>query len=364
MKILTRYILKEFIVPLIYCMSGFLSIYVLFELFGSFSRLVEADLPFSAIVHYFCAYLAPHFKWLAPPALMLATLYTMWNFCRHSELIAMRASGIGFLVIVRPILFVSVIMACFVAWVGESYVPLRAQWAKSLRSEKFKSENVDVNLNLTYRDKENGRTWNVGGVSSFGVFKDVKVVVDRPGHATRLLSIVAKEARWLDNEWWFSDVAVQHYDVSGAEIASPTPELDGLKTRSFTNFTETPADIMAQNRSWLYNSVKDKFRYLSRHSNLTEERRREYVHDAWAGLLSPFACIIITLFAIPAGVASGRQSVFKGVLGAIGLFFAFYALTIICMVVAQTGYINPIVSAFIPYVVFGIAGGVLFYRQR
>ena len=109
MKILTRYILREFCVPLVYCLTGFLSIYVLFELFGSFSRLMAAKPGFWKTVSYFAGYLAPYFEWIAPACLMLATLYTMWSFCRHSELIAMRASGIGFFAIVKPLLFVAVV---------------------------------------------------------------------------------------------------------------------------------------------------------------------------------------------------------------------------------------------------------------
>lgn len=364
MKILTRYIFKEFVVPLFYCMFGFLSIYVLFELFGSFSRIAEAKMPFSVTVHYFCAYLAPHFKWLAPPALMLATLYTMWNFCRHSEIVAMRASGIGFLTIVKPILFVSLIVTAFTAWVGESYVPARAQWARSLRSERFDTDKVDIGLNITYRDKQTGRTWNVAKIEKDGVFKDVKLVIDRPGHATRLSCITAPEARWIDGQWWFFKPVVQHYDISGSETASPTPRLDALETRVFPSFRERPSDIMAQNRSWEFNSVREKFRYLRRHKGLADERRREYLYDAWACLLSPLACIVITLFAIPAGVASGRQSVFKGVISAIGLFFAFYALTMACMVAAQSAWLHPVIAAFLPHIVFGLAGARLFYRQR
>ena len=121
---------------------------------------------------------------------------------------------------------------------------------------------------------------------------------------------------------------------------------------------------MAQNRAWEFNSVRDKFRYLRRHRSLAEERRREYVYDAWAGMLAPLACFVITLLAIPAGVASGRQSVFRGVLGAIGMFFAFYALTILCMVAAQTGYLPPVAAAFLPHAVFLFAGITLFRRQR
>ena len=91
MKILTRYIFREFLVPYAYCLIGFLSIYVLFELFGSFGRLAEADMSAGDVVRFFAGYLAPYFHYLVPAALMLATLYTMWNFCRHSELVAMRA---------------------------------------------------------------------------------------------------------------------------------------------------------------------------------------------------------------------------------------------------------------------------------
>ena len=50
MKILTRYVLREFLVPLAYCLVGFLSIYVLFQLFGSFSRIAEAKLPLPLVV--------------------------------------------------------------------------------------------------------------------------------------------------------------------------------------------------------------------------------------------------------------------------------------------------------------------------
>ena len=42
MRILFRYVFREFCVPLAYCLAGFMSIYVLFELFGIFNRILEA----------------------------------------------------------------------------------------------------------------------------------------------------------------------------------------------------------------------------------------------------------------------------------------------------------------------------------
>ena len=59
MRILTRYVLREFLVPLVYCLTGFLGIYVLFELFSSFNRLIEAKPALSTVVSFFAGYISP-----------------------------------------------------------------------------------------------------------------------------------------------------------------------------------------------------------------------------------------------------------------------------------------------------------------
>ena len=157
MKILTRYILREFCIPLFYCLMGFISIYVLFELFGSFNKLMAAKPGLSVTATYFAGYFAPYFQWMAPACLMLATLYTMWRFCRNSEVIAMRASGIGFFTIVKPILAVAVLIACAVAWVNESYMPEYSSWAKRFKDARFNSEKMTESNRVLYVNGE--RTW-------------------------------------------------------------------------------------------------------------------------------------------------------------------------------------------------------------
>ncbi|MBQ6135913.1 MAG: LptF/LptG family permease [Kiritimatiellae bacterium] len=365
MRLLTRYVLREFLVPLGYCLCGFVSVYVLFELFGSFARLMEAKLPLAVVVRYFLGYLSPFFMWLAPAALMLGTLYTMWNFCRHSEIVAMRASGISFIAIVKPLLCVAGLMAAFVAWVNECYVPAQAQWAKTLRDERFDLKKVERVDNIVYCSPKTGRTWTVDGVEDDEGRRllDVKVTEDGPD-GRRIRSVTAASAEYLDGEWWFSGATVRHYDAGGRERPSPTPALDALPVRVFPEFRDRPSDILLQNRQWSYNSVRGKLRFIRSHRDLTPEQRRKFTYNAWAQIMAPFACIVITLFAIPAGIASGRQSVFRGILGAIGMFFAFYGLTIGCMVAANSGWIPPIPAAILPDVVFLLLGVRAFMRQR
>ena len=365
MKKLQRYILREYLVPLIYCMMGFISIYVLFELFGSFSRLMDMKLPFLTTVKYFAGYLSPYFHYLAPAALMLAALYTMWNFCRHSELVAMRASGISFVSIARPIILVACVMAGFVAWVNESYVPRTAQWAMRLKKERFDTKKAERSGRLDYRNSAERRIWSADSVEDprGRHLVGVSVTEDRPD-GSRAFHVNAERADWLDGEWWFKSPTVQHYDTRGAEIATKTPELDALTLRVFPSFTERPNDLMAQSRKQQYNSVAGKFRHLRTNENLSDDTRREYEYAAWAQIMSPFACIIMVLFAIPAGVSSGRQSVFKGILCALGMFFAFYGLVIGGMVAANLGYLHPILCATLPYAIFLVLGIRAFRLQR
>lgn len=365
MKILTRYVFREFLVPYTYCLIGFLSIYVLFELFGSFGRLMESDLPFSAVVRFFAGYLAPFFHYLAPAALMLATLYTMWNFCRHSELVAMRASGIGFLTIVKPVLTIAFLTACFVAWVNECYMPRQSQWAKRLKAARFDVARAAQADEIVYENSRDNRTWTADALAddTGAHLQNVRIVVSRPDGTRRSL-VTAEKADYLDGEWWFVNAHVSAYDTNGVEAAAANPELAKLKLRVFPEFRERPGDILVQNRDWQYSNVRQKLRFLRRNSDFSPAARRDGLYDAVAQIMSPFACILITFLAIPAGIASGRQSVFKGILGALGLFFAFYGVVIAGMVAAKQGWIPPIPAAIAPYILFFLLGLRAFYRQR
>jgi lipopolysaccharide export system permease protein len=366
MKILSRYVLREFLVPLFYCLTGFLMIYVLFDLFGSFSRMAAAKISVGTAVLYFCGYLAPYFHYIVPAALMLATLYTMWSFCRHSELVAMRASGISFLTIVRPLLAVAAVMAACVAAVNELFVPEKAPWAAQMKTYKFDEAAFDRADNVVYRNTAASRTWQISEVldDDGTALADVRVSVDRPNGGARLMNVESKRADYLDGEWWFDHPKVQHYDELGQEIATPSPELDALPLRNFSSFDEQPSDFALQNRPWRFNSVRDRLRFLARHPELDDARRRDYRYDVWAQIASPFACLVITLFAIPYGIATGRQSVFRGVLCALGMYFAFYGTTILMMVLAKNGWFPVVPAALLPDVVFIALGVRAFRRQR
>lgn len=365
MRILSRYVLREFLVPFTYCMVGFLGIYVLFELFDSFNRLIEAQPPLGMVAGFFAGYVSPYLEWLIPAALLLGTLYTMWNFCRHSEITAMRANGLGFVVIVRPLLAVAVLMGILVACINEFYAPGAAEYARDVRANRFQPPPTEIKEDVPYYNQQAGRVWRINKMSPSrpGLLEGVRLSFDRPD-GSRQLDITCRKAEYLDGMWWLFYPQYQYFDELNNPIENPAPKLAGLVIRAMPALNETPRDFLLMNKAWEFYSIRDMVHYLRSHPNLSALERASKAYDIHARLAAPFSCLIITLFAIPAGVATGRQSVFKGVIIAIAMFFSFYASSIGCMVLAKNGALPALLGAWLPNVLFLGAGLALFVRQR
>jgi len=365
MSILFRYVLKEFLTPLCYCLAGFLGIYVIFELFESFNRISENKPPVLQVIEFFAGYVSPYLQWIIPAALLLATLYTLWNFCRHSEITAMRASGIGFSVIVSPLFVTAACLMIFVGLINEFYAPHAAEKAKALRDAKFTSITSDIRNNVPFYNRGANRIWRIHKMDTQQphLLEGVLISFDRPDGSSAY-DITCRKAEYLDGMWWFFYPQYQYFDEVNPPIENPPPELAKLVIRAFPELTETPEDFVLMNKPWEFYTIRNMIRHLRENPDLNPKEVASKKYDIHSKLAVPFSCLIITLFAIPAGVATSRQSVFKGVIIAISMFMSFYAANIGCMILAKNALMPVILAAWLPNLIFLITGLVLFHHHR
>ncbi len=365
MTILFKYVLREFLKPLFYCLTGFLGIYVIFELFDSFNHIATNNTDPLLLIQFFAGYISPYLQWIIPAALLLATLYTLWNFCRHSEITAMRASGIGFGVIVSPLFAVALAMMALVALINEYYAPTASENAQAFKDADFQEVKSDIRENVPYINHDGMRSWRINRMDARHpeVVEGVRISFDRPDGSKRL-DITCRKAEYLDGMWWIFYPQYQYFDELNLPIENPRPELTSLAVRALPDLDESPEDIMLMNRSAQYYNIRNLRRLLANSPNLNQRDVTGLRYDIHSRMAVPFSCLIITLFAIPAGVATSRQSVFKGVITAIAMFLGFYAANMGCMVLAKNCLIPATLGAWLPNVIFFIIGLILFYRQR
>ena len=134
MRLLDRYLFRELLSPLAYCLGGILLLGNCFTLFGDLEKLQERKLHFLDVVEYSAA-ITPEFLVLVLPiTLLLALLYALTNHSRSNELTAMRAAGISLGRICAPYFVVGAILSAGLFVANEWVVPRSSAWAERIKS--------------------------------------------------------------------------------------------------------------------------------------------------------------------------------------------------------------------------------------
>src|SRR6266540_2047018 len=99
MRLLDRYLLRELLLPLTYCVGGFLICFLIWDVLDTTSEFQRNHLTAQDIFDYY-RYRIPLLmvmSYVIPMSLLLALLYALTNHARHNELTAMRAAGLSLL---------------------------------------------------------------------------------------------------------------------------------------------------------------------------------------------------------------------------------------------------------------------------
>ena len=91
MRLLDRYLFRELLTPMAYCLGGFLIFWISYDLFTELDDLQRQKLHLLDVVGYSIAKTPEFLVTILPVALLLALLYTLTNHARHNEITAMRA---------------------------------------------------------------------------------------------------------------------------------------------------------------------------------------------------------------------------------------------------------------------------------
>ena len=363
MKLMDKYLLQEYLTNVAYCLVLFCMIYVIFDLFGHLTSFLDAKTPFYLICVYYICVMTPTLEYLIPASLLLATLYTLWQLTRNNEFTAMRASGISLFRIMMPFLGVGVVFTLVTAGIKESVGPRAAQWADTFNHAKFRTTRQSPYHNVAYYNRTTRRQWLIGKLDprTPDLLLDIKIKQERPD-GTTAEEIVAAKAEWINGQWWFFGMTVQPYDLNGNPKGSRPREAGAAKPMG--SLTEQPSDFVNEVTPAEFLTSLDMARFIASHKDLSRERLAQKRFELHSRLAMPWACLIVTLFGIPAGASSGRQSALTGIFLAMGFFFGFYALIQVGILVGNRGVVAPWLGAWLSNIVFLAAGMLMMFRLK
>ena len=360
MKILTNYLLKSLLVPLVYCLFGFTLILVIGDLFDNFSDFLESGTRPLEIVYYYGQKLPSKTIYLMPVCLLLAMLYSLSRLTRHSEITAMRAGGVSIYRIVVPFIAVGVIATLLTAFINEGIAP-NASW----RAEKFvdyqkagRDSGIFSARNLALKSRDH--VWMVQKLDTRdSSMYNVELVEQRPD-GSDAVKYRAGKALWLDGRWWFMDLTVQAYKENG-DLDGP-PEM--ILQKEMRDLRETPQTFMAEVKEPEYLSASELRHYIRSKKDVSSNTRARLMVDYHSRLAAPFTCLIVTLIGVPIGAHTGRRGAFAGIMTAMCLFFGFYILQLTGQALGKQEIVAAWIGGWLPVIVFGLASPHFIHRMR
>jgi lipopolysaccharide export system permease protein len=365
MRLLDRYLFRELLAPLAYCLGGFLIFWISFSLFNDLDKLQTAKLHLLDVIEYSIA-MTPEFLVTAlPVALLLALLYTLTHHARHNEITAMRAAGVSLWRICVPYFIVGFFASIALFALNEFCVPRSADWAdKILNRYLQKTEMASAQKKLAFQNDRAHRTWFFSKLNfNAAQLDDVQVNWTLPNGSSQQLN--ADRAVRANGVWKFFNVAEY------AQVRPSEPFVPSLQTNVLTipEFTETPSEMkielkISDSEQFGHKNVlslANLLKYLWLRPGVQSGWVQTQLHQHFAG---PLTCLIVVLIAIPFGAASGRRNLFFGVAGSIFICFTFFVIQKISFALGTGGHLPGWLAAWLPNFLFGAVGIILTARVR
>jgi len=369
MRLLDRYLLREFLIPLGYCTAGFLLFWVGFDLFEDVERF--RGLGIWDVVQYYLIRVPELFWTIMPMALLLAALYALSNHARHQELTAIRAAGISLWRISVPYLVIGFVCSVFLMWINETLVPQSIERSEEIlaRRKDKKATSHRWVQDVTFLNEAAGRLWHIG-LYDRKTGHMWSVLCEWPRKDGSRVCMAAGEGIYSNGVWVFRNVK-QLIDLPG-----PPPQRKRMETNQIAmpEFMETPEEIESEIEFRRLDplkavrnpqlSLRQILAYRRLHPRLSPETRAKLMTQFHARLAEPWRCLIVILLAIPLAAQSGRRNVFASVAFSIFLVFGYFVVAQFSLGLGTGGKIPPWLAAWFPCLLFlGIGLGLMFRVQ-
>lgn len=357
MRILDRYLIREFLRPFIFCLLIFTALIFIAQFFEELDHIQH--LGWGVMIHYFL-YRTPFFlAQFAPVAVLLAGLWTLGNLSKNYELIAMKAGGISFRRVLIPMLVLALVISFLVLILNESIIP-----PLNMKVKRF--EQVKMDERPEYERKENVAFYSPDHQYLFYMrtfdgeksqMFQIQILTRRPD-GTLAKRIDAQKGLYNDGGWYFIEGIERKFDRSGENILKE----EGFKER-YLPLEVKPSDFSRE----IQKPEELNFFQLARY--ILQSRRsgydvRKYLVDLHLKIASPFACLIVLLLGTPLAVLSPRSGRLLSFGIAIFIGFLYWGGISVGRSLGRAGILTPFLAAWVANLLFVGLGLYLLRRAR
>lgn len=350
-NILDRYILKKFLFIFFLAFASMIMLFVIVTFFDRIDTVYEHGKPLSLFFKYIL-FSIPNFIYLIlPVSVLVAMLLCLGFLTKFNEITAMKASGISIYRTVIPLIVLSIGISMFSFYLQENTLP---------NTNKQAERTWDKIRDIPARTYESyDRRWVMGKSGKriyhynffdplTSSFRPLSVYDINPGTWTltqRMFATqgyLAKDSVSMTNGW-----------IRNFKEGRPV-SFESKKHYSFS---------IQEKKSYFLREKKepDQMSYaeLKRHITELKDRNFEtlsYEVDLDYKVSFPLACLVMALMGIPFAFSMGKRGTLVGLGMSLAIGMVYWGAIGIFKNLGYVGYLPPLLAAWGPNLIFGLAG--------
>lgn len=377
MKIIDRYIIKEMLFPFLYGVAAFTVLFMSVSSNELISNIVSVSSKggWQLLSKYILSMLPQVLVYTFPMGVLLATLMAFGRLSGDSEIIAMKAGGVSFIRIGIPALFLTVIISIVSAYMMEYIVPEANYTATNIILKQALKDAQEDKENLVFSSYEPGgyerRIFAKSLNEALGELTGVMMFYFKQEHRAR--EVYAPKAVWKNNLWYLVQPRIYEFNEN-QEVKFESQSVSAIlpikeSPMEISKREKKPAEMPRKELVAKIALMKDMANTAAVSLDKPSEASYRKLYRKMRLILYqrhaiPVTCFVFGLFGIPLALRPQRTSTSIG-LGLSLVFILFYYMLMTAgRAFALSGSISPLTGAWLPNIVFGIIGVVLFINAR
>jgi LPS export ABC transporter permease LptG len=360
-QILDVYIIQGWIFYFCILLVTFTGIYIIFDFFQLLGDMVRNHASASVVLDYYRFLLPQVIYLMLPLSILVATLVNFGLLTKSNQITAIKAAGVSLYRISVPVLLVAVVLSLGMFFLSDDFLPQTNQQQDALRNQiKGKPPQTFYRPERQWIFGQSDRIYNYRFFDpDKNVFADLACFEFDPQsfHLTR--RIYAARAFWeppirgwvLENGW--------ERDLQGDRVEKYMP----FSVATFTEMTEEPAYFKKEVRPSEQMSALELRRYISELSQSGFDVVRLSI-QFYRKFSYPLIAFVVTLIGIPFSFTTGSKGALSGVALSIGIAILYWSISSLFEAMGNLSQLPPLVAAWSPDVLFGLAGSYLLLRVR
>src|SRR2546423_3436485 len=213
MRLLDRYVIRNFAQVYFYCIAGFISIWLIFDVSDNISTFIDEHISLWLVVRYYATQIPQVLIILLPVSLLLSLLFALGRMSRSNEIVSMLTAGVSLPRVLLPLIGVGLLTVGATMALNYSLAP-HAELARKAFLSEAQSRPGRAIQGQIFRNRSDLRTWFVQNfLPGTNAFNNVQVL-QQDANDNIVTNYIAARAffRPETKTWDLANVRVVHYD--------------------------------------------------------------------------------------------------------------------------------------------------------